>query len=132
MREDVTPCMAEVGISEQRVEARRILGDVAKQLDRKLSVEVRDVPGQDRLQVTLTHGSHHHQVEMKMDEILAANDDTVARHGLKLRIKRVVDAMLFRKMPDHRIAVKSIAPPGGSFGRGRGPFGGGGAGGPRR
>jgi len=109
-------------ISEQRLEARRILGDVARQLDRKLSVEVRDVPGNDRLQVTLTHGARHHQVEIRMDEVLAAGDDTVARNGLRLRLKRAVDAMLFRKMPDHRIAVKPIAPPGGMMGRGRGPI----------
>ena len=115
--------MAEA-ISEQRVEARRILGDVARQLDRKLSVEVRDVPGQDRLQVTLTHGARHHQVEIRMDEVLAAGDDTVARNGLRLRLKRVFDTMLFRKMPDHRIAVKAIPPPGGMMQRGRTPFGG--------
>ena len=78
-----------VGVSEERVEARRILGDVARQLDRKLSVECRDIPGnEDRLQVTITHGAKHHQVEFRMVEIMAAGDDTVARHELKLRLKR--------------------------------------------
>lgn len=115
-----------VGVSEERVEARRILGDVARQLDRKLAVEVRDIPGnEERLQVTLTHGAKHHQVELRMDEILAANEDTVARHGLKLRLKRVVDTMLFRKVPDHRSnVVQSVPPPGmnSARGGGRGPF----------
>lgn len=122
--------MTTVGVSEERVEARRILGDVARQLDRKLNVDLKEIPGKDeRVQVTLTHGSKHHQVELRMDEILAAHDDTVARHGLKLRLKRAVDAMLFRKMPDHRVTVKAVPPPGGNTmrgGGGKGPFGGGG------
>ena len=115
-----------VGVSEERVEARRILGDVARQLDRKLAVELRDIPGHDeRVQVTLTHGTKHHQVEFRMDEIMAAADDTVARHGLKLRLKRTVDTMLFRKVPDHRVAVKAIPPPsGGGLRGGRGGPGG--------
>ena len=119
-----------VGVSEERVEARRILGDVARQLDRKLSVECRDIPGnEDRLQVTITHGAKHHQVEFRMVEIMAAGDDTVARHELKLRLKRTVDTMLFRKMPDHRVTVKSIPiPAGGGLRGGKGSFGGGGGG----
>jgi hypothetical protein len=114
------------GTSEQRQEARRILGDVARQLDRKLSIEVRDIPGADRLQITMTHGAKHHQVEMRTEEILATIDDAVLRHELRLRLKRAFDTMQFRKMPDHRVTVKPMTPPVGFMGnRSKPPFGGG-------
>ena len=41
-------------LAEARQEARRIIHDVARTIDRKLEVEVRDVPGQERMQVSLT------------------------------------------------------------------------------
>ena len=99
--------------SDVRQEARKIIGDVVRTLDRRLSAEVRDVPGQERLQLALSHGSRHGQVEVKVADVLAAIDDTIARNALRLRIKRAADTMLFRRMPDHRMSVKSIAPPGG-------------------
>ena len=43
-------------LSETRQEALKILLDLAKSIDRRLDVEVREIPGQDRLAVTLTHG----------------------------------------------------------------------------
>ena len=110
-------------VQETRLEARRIIFEVARAVDRRLAVEVREVPGgQDRLQLALSHGTRHGQVELRMAEVLAAADDSVARNALRLRIKRATDTMLFRPMPDHRISVKSIAPPGGQMGppRGRG------------
>ncbi len=116
--------MTEV-VQETRLEARRIIAEVARAIDRRLAVEVRDVPGQERLQVALTHGTHHGQVELRIAEVLAAADDSVARNTLRLRIKRATDTMLFRPMPDHRLSVKPIAPPGGQMshsprgGRGR-------------
>jgi hypothetical protein len=106
----------------RRQEARRLIFDVARAIDRRLSVEVRAVPGQERLQVALTHGHRHGQVELKMAEVMAAAGDTMARNALRLRIKRATDTMLFRRMPDHRLSVKPIAPPGGQAppkGRGR-------------
>ena len=113
--------MSEVA-QETRLEARRIIFEVARAVDRRLAVEVRDVPGQDRLQLALSHGTRHGQVELRMAEVLAAADDSVARNALRLRIKRATDTMLFRPMPDHRISVKPIAPPGGQAAppRGRG------------
>jgi hypothetical protein len=109
--------------SDPRQEARRVIGDVVRTLDRRLSAEVRDVPGEERLQLALSHGSRHGQVEVKVADVLAAADDTIARNALRLRIKRAADTMLFRPMPDHRLTVKSIAPPGGQTaprgGRGR-------------
>jgi hypothetical protein len=108
---------------EARLEARRIIGDIARSIDRRLGVEVRDIPGQGRLQVTLSHGTRHGQVELRLPDVLATVDDTMARNAMRLRIKRAADAMLFRPMPDHRIQVKPIAPPGGQAppprGRGR-------------
>ena len=38
----------------------------------------------------------------------------MAKNELRLRLKRVTDTMLFKPMPDHRIAVKPVAPPGGA------------------
>ncbi len=105
--------MAEVLEESRRQEARRVIMEVARAIDRRLSVEVRDVPAHDRLQVTLTHGSRHHQVEVRIGDVLAASDDTMARNALRLRIKRAADTMLFRPMPDHRLAVKPVPPPGG-------------------
>ena len=110
-------------VSDVRQEARKIIGDVVRTLDRRLSAEVRDVPGEERLQLALSHGSRHGQVEVKVADVLAAIDDNIARNALRLRIKRVADVMLFRPMPDHRLTVKAIAPPGGQtaprHGRGR-------------
>jgi len=41
----------------------------------------------------------------------------MARNELRLRLKRATDTMLFKPMPDHRLAnVKPPAPPGGQFG----------------
>jgi hypothetical protein len=107
---------------EARLEARRIIGDLARSIDRRLAVEVRDVPGQGRLQVALSHGSHHGHIELRLPDVLATIDDAMARNALRLRIKRAADAMLFRPMPDHRVSVKPISPPGGQLtprGRGR-------------
>ena len=97
---------------ETRQEARRIIAEVARAVDRRLSVEVRDVQGQDRLQLTLTQGQHHAQIELPVPTILAAAGDTVARNELRLRLKRAYDTMLFRPMPDHRLTVKPVPPPG--------------------
>jgi hypothetical protein len=108
--------------SDVRLEARKVIGDVVRTLDRRLSAEVRDA-GEERLQLALSHGSRHGQVEVKVADVMAAVDDTVARNALRLRIKRAADTMLFRPMPDHRLSVKAIAPPGGQTaprgGRGR-------------
>jgi hypothetical protein len=108
-------------MAETRQEVRKILGDVARVVDRKLGVEVRDVPGQERVQVVLTHGSHHTQIELAVGTVLGAGEDAVARNELRLRLKRATDTMLFRPMPDHRMAVKAVPPPGGQTApRGRG------------
>jgi hypothetical protein len=108
-------------MAETRQEVRRILGDVARVVDRRLGVEVRDIPGQERVQVALTHGSRHAHIELAVGTVLAAGDDAVARNELRLRLKRATDTMLFRPMPDHRLAVKPVPPPGGQTApRGRG------------
>ena len=99
-------------MADQRQEARKIIADVARAIDRRLSVEVREVPGQERLQLTLTHGTHHGQIELGMPAILAAGDSPMARNELRLRLKRAYDTMLFRPMPDHRLTVKPVPPPG--------------------
>lgn len=105
---------------EDRLEARRILGDLARAIDRRLLIEVRDVPGQQRLLVRLNHGQHHGQLELSVPDVLATTTDSMARNQLRLRLKRTADTMTFRKMPDHRVKVKPIAPPGGQLGP-RGP-----------
>ena len=51
-------------MTDSRQEARRIIGELARAVDRKLAVEVRDVPGQERLQVNLTHGTHQAHIEL--------------------------------------------------------------------
>lgn len=106
---------------DERQEARRIIAEVARAVDRRLAVEVREVPGQDRLQLALTHGTHHGQIELPVAIVLAAGGSSMARNELRLRLKRVNDTMLFRPMPDHRLAVKPVPPPGG----GQSPFRGG-------
>ena len=100
-------------IAEARQEARKILLDLAKSIDRRLDVEVRDIPGQERLQVTLTHGQKHSHTELAIATVLAAPADAVAKHELRLKLKRVADTMLFRPMPNHRVSVTPVPPPGG-------------------
>jgi hypothetical protein len=100
-------------LAEARQEARKILLDLAKSIDRRLDVEVRDIPGQERIQVTLTHGQKRSHTELAIATVLDAPADAVAKHELKLKLKRVADAMLFRPMPNHRVSVKSLPPPGG-------------------
>ena len=109
-------------MTDSRQEVRRIITATARAVDRRLAAEVREVPGQERLEVSLTHGTHHAHIEVAIRAVMAANEDAVARNELRLRLKRACDTMLFRPMPDHRISVKSIAPPGGQMGppRGRG------------
>ena len=104
--------------TERRQEARTILGELARSIDRRLSVEVREIPGQERVLVKLTHGRHHTQTELGIDAVLESREDAVARTDLRLRLKRAADTMLFRPMPDHRITVQPIAPPGGPGMRG--------------
>lgn len=96
-----------------RQDARRIIAELARAVDRRLAVEVRDLPGQERLQLTLSQGGHHAQIEVALDKVLAAGESSVARNELRLRLKRATDTMLFKPMPDHRIAVKPVPPPGG-------------------
>jgi hypothetical protein len=99
---------------EDRQEARRIIAELARAVDRRLAVEVRELPGGDRLQLILTHGSRHAQIELPVATVLATTDNAIARNELRLRLKRATDTMLFKPMPDHRMAaVKSVPPPGG-------------------
>ena len=106
--------------TEVRQQARRILLDLARTIDRRLSVEVREVPGTTRLQIRLSHGSRSTQVELGIQSILQAEEDAVARNDLRVRLKRVHDTMMFRPMPNHRISVKPVPPPGGTLRRGSG------------
>jgi hypothetical protein len=99
--------------AEARQEARRIIHDLARAIDRKLEVEVRDVTGQDRLQVSLTQAGRHGHIELGIPTVLASTGDAVARNELRLRIKRAADTLRFRPMPDHRLTVKPLPPPGG-------------------
>ena len=101
-------------MNEAPQEVRRIIGDVARAIDRRLAVEVREVQGHERLHLTLTQGGKHGEIELAVEAVLAAAEDSVARNELRLRVKRAADTMLFRPMPDHRVrAVKSVPPPGG-------------------
>ena|SRR6185369_8913323 len=102
-------------LSETRQEALKILLDLAKSIDRRLDVEVREIPGQERLAVTLTHGQKRSHTELAIATVLGAPADAVSRHELKLKLKRVADTMLFRPMPNHRVSVKSVPPPGGQM-----------------
>src|SRR5436309_14337905 len=98
---------------EDRQEARRIIAEVARAVDRRLAVEVRELPG-ERLQLILTHGTHHAQIELGLVSVLGAAESAIGRNELRLRLKRATDTMLFKPMPDHRLAdVKPVPPPGG-------------------
>ena len=111
---------------DNKQEARRIIAEVARAIDRRLAVEVREVPGQERLQLALSHGSHHAHIELAVGAVLSAGDNAIARNELRLRLKRANDTMMFKPMPDHRLtSVTPVPPPGGQFGmrgapRGRG------------
>ena len=113
---------------ELRQHARQILIDLARSVDKRLGIEVRDVQGTDRLKVKLSQGSQRSEIELSLVQILGSEDDSVAKHELKLRLKRAHDQMLFRPMPDHRKTVKGAKPVPPPLGR----MGGGGPGGPGR
>ena len=99
---------------DERHEVRRIVAEVARAVDRRLAVEVREVPGGERVHLVLTHGTHHTQTEVPVTAVLAAAESPMARNELRLRVKRATDTMLFKPMPDHRLAdVKPVPPPGG-------------------
>ena len=100
-------------LAEARQEARRIIHDLARIIDRKLEVEGRDVPGQERMQVSLTQAGRHGHIELAIGAVIASTADAVARNELRLRIKRAADTLRFRPMPDHRLSVKPLPPPGG-------------------
>jgi len=101
-------------MAEERQEVRRIIAEVARAVDRRLAVEVRELPGGERLQLMLSHGSHQTQTEVPVSAVLAAGESPMARNELRLRLKRATDTMLFKPMPDHRLAdVKPVPPPGG-------------------
>jgi hypothetical protein len=59
-------------LSEARQEALKILLDLAKAIDRRLDVEVREIPGQERLAVTLTHGQKSSHTELAIAAVLDA------------------------------------------------------------
>ena len=106
---------------ELRQKARQILVDIGRSVDKRLGVEVRDVPGNDRLKVKLSHGSRRGEIELSLEQVLASEEDAVPKHELKLRVKRAHDQMLFRPMPDHRKTVKGakpVPPPTGRMGGG--------------
>jgi hypothetical protein len=106
-------------VAERRQEARVILVELARSIDRRLAIEVRETAGQERVIVKLTHGRHTTQTEVGVDAVLDTREDAVARNDLRLRLKRAADTMLFRPMPDHRLSVKPIPvpPPGGQGAR---------------
>jgi hypothetical protein len=99
--------------AEQNTDVRRILADVARAIDRRLAIEVREVPGHDRIRLLLSQSGKHGETELAVATVLAAADSTASRNDLRLKVKRVADTMLFRPMPDHRVAVKPLPPPGG-------------------
>ena len=99
---------------DDRQEVRRIIAEVARAVDRRLAVEVRELPGGERPQLVLTHGIHHTQTDVPVASVLSAAESPMARNELRLRLKRATDTMLFKPMPDHRLAdVKPVPPPGG-------------------
>src|SRR6266702_715187 len=101
-------------MADERQEVRRIVAEVARAVDRRLAVEVRELPGHERLQLVSPHGTHQTQTEVPVTAVLAAAESSMARNELRLRLKRATDTMLFKPMPDHRLAdVKSVPPPGG-------------------
>jgi hypothetical protein len=113
---------------ELRQHARQILIDLGRSVDKRLAIEVRDVPGTDRLKVKLSHGSLRSEIELTLPLILGTEEDSVAKHELKLRLKRAHDQMLFRPMPNHRKTVRGAKPVPPPLGR----MGGGGPGSGRR
>src|SRR2546425_2651607 len=99
---------------DERQEVRGIIAEVARAADRRLAVEVRELPGHERLQLVLPHGPHQPQTEVPLTPVLAAAESPMARNELRLRVKRATDTMLFKPMPDHRLAdAKPVLPPGG-------------------
>src|SRR5436309_15997715 len=99
---------------DDRQEVRRILADVARAVDRRLAVEVRELPGGTRLRLVLTYGTHQTQTEVPVTAVLAAAESPMARTELRLRLKRATDTMLFKPIPDHRLASLNAVPlPGG-------------------
>ena len=101
-------------MADERQEVRRIIAEVARAIDRRLAVEVRELPVGERVQLVLTRGIHHTQTEVPVASVLAAAESPTARNELHLRVKRATDTMLFKPMPDHRLAgVKPVPPPGG-------------------
>ena len=67
---------------DERQEVRRIVAEVARAVDRRLAVEVRDLPGGGRLQLVLTHGIHHTQTEVPVASVLSAAESPMARNEL--------------------------------------------------
>jgi hypothetical protein len=106
--------------TELRQQARRVLLDLARTIDRRLAVEAREIPGTPRLQIRLSHGTRTTQIELAIASILEAEEDAVARNDLRVRLKRAHDTMMFRPMPNHRLSVKPVPPPGGNLRRGSG------------
>jgi len=106
--------------TELRQRARTILLDLARTIDRRLSIEVREMPGTARVQVRLSHGSRATQIELAVPAILEVEEDAVARNDLRVRLKRAHDTMMFRPMPNHRMSVKPVPLPGGTLRRGSG------------
>ena len=99
-------------MADERQEVRRIIAEVARAIDRRLAVEVRELPVGERVQLVLTRGIHHTQTEVPVAAVLAAAESPTARNELHLRVKRATDTMLFKPMPDHRLAdVKPVPPP---------------------
>jgi len=84
---------------EDRQEARRIIAEVARAVDRRLAVEVRELPG-ERLQLILTHGTHHAQIELGLVSVLGAAESAIGRNELRLRLKRATDTMLFKNLTE--------------------------------
>ena len=76
---------------DERHEVRRIVAEVARAVDRRLGVELRELPGGERLQLVLTHGSHHTQTEVPVASVLSAAESPMARNELRLRVKRAID-----------------------------------------
>src|SRR5438552_18768195 len=100
-------------MTDSRQEVRRIITATARAVDRRLAAEVREVPGQERLEVSLTHGTHHAHIDVAIRAVMAANEDAVARNELRLRLKRACDTMLFRPMARHPLALRPVPAPGG-------------------
>jgi hypothetical protein len=93
-------------------DAQNLLRKIVRTVDKKLQLQLNDgpTPQDPYLSVALSRGAHHANMELSVEELRRAVENTREAAILRERVKRTHERLLFPKKPEHFFDTKAIRP----------------------